>query len=457
MEIPIRLSKLQAEPPYSKKPKGIKPTTLLLIIFSGIVAALVIFVLINITAQVLFPKPNQKEIQIFPWQSKPLSEKVILLMGVDAPTGPTQGSKQTRNSGKKTNADPFAGTRTDTMMLVRIYAQKKRVSIVSIPRDSKVYLTGNSIGKVNAAHAIGGPEKAVQVVQDAFGIPIDNFLTLNFSGLRQLIDAIGGVDIVIEKPMRYTDRTANLFINFEPGLQHLDGKDAERFLRFRHDRFGDIGRIRRQQQFFTALAKKLAHFGNIMKLPDLFSQFNTAIETDLSQEDLMRLAFFAKQLDKQAIRSATLPGHPADQDKISYWIVDPFPAQTILDRLILDNHSSDSTASFKRSGVETKNQNLKVGLILDSNREDELPVIKNNLSRNGLNVVCTRVRPVLQALVVEHTTDTNDKISAKLQRVHPALSEARLIFNPVGTTFEMHRCSSQEDYTLYIPQKKRGF
>ncbi|MGG2377430.1 LCP family protein, partial [Salmonella enterica] len=71
--------------------------------------------------------------------------------------------------------------------------------------------------KINAAHALGGPDLAVQTVQDSFGIPIDNFIIINFRGVREVVDALGGIDVYVEKPMHYTDRTARLFIYFEPG------------------------------------------------------------------------------------------------------------------------------------------------------------------------------------------------------------------------------------------------
>lgn len=225
------------KPAPRKRPR--LPKVWLLVLLSGVLCAFLIFVGIKLWAMPFDVRlPGQKN-SLFTWQGSP-GQKIILLMGVDAPNR--------RLGGKE--VDLFEGTRTDTMMLMRVDAGKKRVSVVSIPRDSKVYISGSrGIDKINAAHALGGPDLAVQTVQDSFGIPIDNFMVINFQGVRDLVNAIGGIDLYIEKPMHYTDHTAKLFIDFEPGNTHLNGEQAEAFLRFRHDQLGDIGRIRRQQQF----------------------------------------------------------------------------------------------------------------------------------------------------------------------------------------------------------------
>lgn len=396
---------------------------------SGFLCALVIFAAVKLWSTPFnVHLPGQKQ-PLFTWQGSP-GQKVLLVMGVDAP------NRSGRGSG---DANAFEGTRTDTMMLVRVDAGKKRVSVVSIPRDSKVYISGNrGVDKINAAHALGGPDLAVQTVQDAFGIPIDNFMVINFHGVRELVDTLGGIDVYIEKPMHYTDHTAKLFIDFQPGNQHLNGKQAEEFLRFRHDELGDIGRIRRQQQFVMGVTRRLKDPTVVFRIPELVKVANQYIETDLSPNDMLTLAFFGKDVQMNSIRTATLPGRPGGI-RVSYWVVDPEPAQMLLDRLILDNPRITDTA------VTTP---VKVGVYYDPVLASQLPNWTELLKKENFQVVCRSPQRRTSTQIIEHTTRVNDDRTESLRRMDKRLGNARLIFAPAGTTFENNACSASEDYTL---------
>jgi LCP family protein required for cell wall assembly len=424
--------KILRKPPFKRRPR----TPLLwVVVLGGILCALLIFIGIKLWSSSIVIKDPIFHKELVSWHGNP-GQKVILLMGVDAPN----------RSVRKKDQDSFEGTRTDTMMLVRVNASKQRVAVVSIPRDSKVYISGNrGIDKINAAHALGGPELAVQTVQDSFGIPIDNFIVINLRGVREMIDALGGIDVFVEKPMHYTDNTAKLFINFEPGLQHLDGGKAEAFLRFRHDQLGDIGRIRRQQQFIMALTKKLREPSVVFKIPELVKVATQYIETDLSANDMLTLAFFGKDLNMNSVRTATLPGHPGGV-RVSYWVIDPDPAQMILDRLILDNPRSANT--YNNSLLA--NTPLKVGVYYDPALASNLPALVKSLESKNFNVVCKSSQRRSSTQIIEHTGRVTDDLTDTLRGMDTRLANARLIFAPVGTTFENNACSVGEDYTLVL-------
>jgi LCP family protein required for cell wall assembly len=416
------------KPSPQKRPRI--PMVWLLVLLSGIMCALLIFVGIKLWTTPFVIKGISNK-PLFTWHGSP-GQKIILVMGVDAP------NKSIRNK----DEDSFEGTRTDTMMLMRVDANRKRVSVVSIPRDSKVYISGNrGVDKINAAHALGGPDLAVQTVQDSFGIPIDNFVVINFRGVRELVDAIGGIDVYVEKPMHYTDRTAKLFINFEPGNYHLNGEQAEAFLRFRHDQLGDIGRIRRQQQFIMAITKKLKDPTIVFRIPELVKLSSKYVETDLSTNDLLTLAFFGKDVNMNSVRTATLPGHPGGVT-VSYWVVDPEASQTLLDRLILDNSQSSSHLSTNPSTP------LKVGIYYEPALTPQLPKIVDALKQKNFQVVCQSQQRRSSTQIIEHTSRTSDDLTDNLRNLVPQLSNARLIFAPVGTTFENNACNVGEDYTL---------
>jgi LCP family protein required for cell wall assembly len=418
------------KPLFPKRPSR-NPLLWILVTISGILVALLLFAGVHLLSIPFHLQLPGQKTPLFTWQGSP-GQKVLLVMGVDAPN---------QHPGDK-NANLFDGTRTDTMMLLRVDAAKKRVALVSIPRDSKVYLANNrGVDKINAAHALGGPDLAVQTVQDAFGIPIDNFMVINFRGVRELVDAIGGVDLYIEKAMHYTDNTAKLYINFRPGQRHLNGNEAEEFLRFRHDELGDIGRIRRQQQFVMAVTKKLKDPAIVFRMPELVKVANKYVETDLSPNDLLTLAFFGKDIQMNAVRTATLPGHPGGT-RVSYWLIDQEPAQVLLDRLILDNPRTygglDNTAP------------AKVGIYYDSMISGALPDLLKQLKQKDFTVVCQAQQRHSSTKIIEHTGRTNDDTTDQLRQSAGQLRNARLIFAPVGTTFENNVCSVGEDYTLVL-------
>lgn len=409
------------------------------VVFSGMICATLLFLGLMLSNGSRLPLVSGESGDSWiPWPTLSVGQKVILVMGVDAPH---------HNRSGEPVVDPFEGTRTDTMMLVRVDSNQKKASVVSIPRDSKVYLAKNrGIDKINAAHAIGGPELSVQTVQDSFGIPVDHFIVVNFAGVRELVDALGGVNIAVDRPMRYTDRTANLTIDLQPGPQHMNGQQAEGFLRFRHDALGDIGRIRRQQQFLVSVARRLREPGMMFKIPKLVELANKHIVTDMSGDQLLGLASFGKDLKMEQIRSATLPGRPGGVT-ISYWIVDPRPAQLVLDRLILDNNTPMPGMLYQINPEEP----VKVGIFYDPSMEDSLPALTEKLAAAQFNVICKApTRRATSSQIIEHTVRTTDSLTQNLRALEPRLKSARLIFAPVGTTFENNACSSTEDYTVIL-------
>ncbi|MGB9618930.1 MAG: LCP family protein, partial [Armatimonadota bacterium] len=157
---------------------------------------------------------------------------------------------------------------SDTLVVLALDTETKEVRALSIPRDTRVKIPNHGFGKINSAHVFGGPQLTKQVVQDLLGVPIEYYVKTNTHGLRGLVDLVGGVYIKIDKDMHYVDRHGGLYINLKarPKKQLLNGKQAEGYVRFRHDAHGDsgydivngkkvpAGRIVRQQIFLRALA-----------------------------------------------------------------------------------------------------------------------------------------------------------------------------------------------------------
>lgn len=137
---------------------------------------------------------------------------------------------------------------SDTNILVAVDTVNGYVYGVSIPRDSKAVWDGKS-HKINAAFGKGGMTKLAEVVSDQLGIPVDYTVSVDLTGFEALVDAIGGVNFDVPINMDYDDPIQNLSIHFKKGVQYLNGADAMRVVRFRHNNDGtgygseDLGRM----------------------------------------------------------------------------------------------------------------------------------------------------------------------------------------------------------------------
>jgi LCP family protein required for cell wall assembly len=250
-----------------------------------------------------------------------LSQRMtILLMGVD--------------SNGLNAPDPFTGTRSDTMMLVSIDPLENKVGVVSIPRDSRVRIPSHGVDKINSAHAFGGPTLSMQTVREAFGVPCDHYIEVDTGGLKKLFEILGPVEVLVEKEMKYVDHTAKLNVDLKPGLQVLTPEQTEEYVRFRHDARGDIGRIERQQWFVRQAAKKFKEPQIVLKLPQLVCLAYQCVRTDLSMQDLMSIALYAKDFPHERVVTAMLPGEGQMIGGGSYWVPDSVAGQVMFSKIL---------------------------------------------------------------------------------------------------------------------------
>jgi len=202
--------------------------------------------------------------------------------------------------------------RTDLMMLVHLDFLRRQAEMLSIPRDTWVRIPGHGRHKINAAHAIGGPELAVDTVENLLGVRADGYLTVNYQAVAEAIDGLGGVDVTVDKPLHYDDNWGRLHIHLEPGPQHLTGEQAVGMARYRKSKTGeadsDLQRIERQQRLLTALRLRLRDPYVLLRLPAVVDRVRARLETNLSGDQLASLAAFTRQLPREQIHCAILPG-----------------------------------------------------------------------------------------------------------------------------------------------------
>lgn len=334
-----------------------------------------------------------------------LRRQNILFLGVDASENPK---------------DLWTGTRTDTIILINIDPKTKSVNALSIPRDSKVYLPQNhGVNKINAAHAIGGIEMTKRTVEDTLGVHIDRYIMVHDAAVKAIVDAMGGVDIYVEKPMRYHDYTAGLHINFAKGNQHLNGQQAVEYLRFRHDALGDIGRTQRQQWLLRSLLTQLKQPATITKIPDIISVAKKYVKTDMSFYEMTQYAALAKHVDMDKIEISMLPGAPNQKGYISYWILDPEKTQDVVNRIIYrDKISINETLQFS-AGIMTANRAMS-------------EKVSESLKNANVEVKCTGTMSRSHSQFVAHSNKVTNEYFSHLKKKNEIFNGLQFVYDPVN-------------------------
>lgn len=214
--------------------------------------------------------------------------------------------------------------RSDTLMAVTVNREAGSAQILSLPRDTRVQIEGNGFDKINHAYAYGGHELTKKTVEKLLGVPMDYYVLVDIQAFERIIDALDGVDINVEKRMYYEDPwddDGGLVIDLYPGMQHMDGKKAIQYVRFR-DGEGDIGRIARQQHFMQAVMEKLLSPAVLPKLPKMMEEIRSAVETDMPLTEMVSLAQLLPSIREHGMTSEMVPGSPAYLEDISYWLPD---------------------------------------------------------------------------------------------------------------------------------------
>lgn len=234
--------------------------------------------------------------------------------------------------------------RADTIMLLYLEPGQKRASLLSIPRDTFVDIPGHGKDKINAAYAFGGEELMIKTVSDFLSAKINHFITIDFEGFVKLIDALGGVDIVIERPLIDPKTGAN----FSPGNHHLTGEQALAYTRSRSTELADIGRIQRQQLLFSELVNQKLSAQYLAKIPDYFNILIENTKTDLDLLTILRYAKAGLSFDKKNFETAIVPTHAdwTENKTISVQLPDLDESKAMWQRILLGEPASKYNAVY---------------------------------------------------------------------------------------------------------------
>jgi LCP family protein required for cell wall assembly len=242
--------------------------------------------------------------------------------------------------------------RSDAIAIAFFNLKEDVLGVLSIPRDSRVQIPGHGWDKINHAYAFGGVNLLKRTLENLTNVTINYSVVFNFDSFPRMIDLIGGVDIYVDKPMRYTDYSQKLFINIPSGQQHMNGKRALEYVRFRHDPLGDIGRLQRQQKFMSAVLEKVKTPLVIPQIPGLVREVVSAINTDLTPIEAIRLATYVSTLKQGRVNFAMAPGKASYIGNISYWTISSVEQSVLITKLIAGENDFEREASAEEFPTE---------------------------------------------------------------------------------------------------------
>ncbi|AHA08444.1 LytR family transcriptional regulator [Bacillus toyonensis] len=251
-------------------------------------------------------KSEKREQKVDISDKKPIS---ILMMGVDQ-RGEDQG-------------------RSDSLMLFTLNPKTKSMKIISIPRDSYTEIVGKGTkDKINHAYAFGGIDMAVKTVENFLNVPVDHYIEVNMDGFKDIVDAVGGVDVNNDLDFTYEG------IHFEKGNIHLDGRKALHYSRMRKlDPRGDFGRQMRQRQVIQGVIKQGATVSSLASYGDVLKAIEKNVKTSLTQDQMFDIQKNYKDC-MQNSEEIQIPGdgHKA-ADGIWYYYVPDAAKQDITNKL----------------------------------------------------------------------------------------------------------------------------
>lgn len=310
--------------------------------------------------------------------------------------------------------------RSDTMMVTAVDMDQKKAALLSVPRDTRVKIDGYGYEKINHAYAYGGHKLSQNAIENLLGVSIDHYILIDTKAFERIIDAIGGIDINVEKRMYYEDPwddNGGLVIDLYPGEQHLDGQKAIQYVRYR-DGEGDIGRIGRQQHFIKAVLAKVISPEMLPRLPKLVEEVSSAIKTDMSLAELLEFANTMKSVHDNGLTAQMVPGQPAYIDDVSYWIPDITDLRALLASELGSNltaEASDKAQADEDAYMDDLPKGLKLtaakssGKLVTANSDeaktddnDEEPLKPDAISvmvinDSGINGAGARVASILQS------------------------------------------------------------
>lgn len=301
---------------------------------------------------------------------------------------------------------------TDTIMVASYNPKTQKASMMSVPRDTFVGKNQNRAtawDKINALYQGKYPEKTLKAVNELLGMDIKYYLAVDTKALRELVDAIGGVEFDVPINMDYDDTSQNLHIHLKAGYQKLDGDKAEQVVRFRHNNNGtsypveygdnDIGRMRTQREFITAVLQQTLKPQNILKIGQFLDIANNNVKTNIDLSVAKDYIPYAVNFSTENLKTGTLPGEPKKCNGVWLYIADKKETKEIVEELFMEQEEeptdeSQQDESGKNSVDDTTVKTsdisqIKIELLNGTGKSSVLSEVTELLKEQGYNVTKT--------------------------------------------------------------------
>jgi len=216
-----------------------------------------------------------------------------------------------------------SGKLADAIMLVNVNEAEQKISMLSIPRDTKVYME-ERYRKINSCY-MSGIDCLIDAVKQLTGASINYYAAIQPGTLGAIVDSLGGIEYTVEKNMYYSDPVQNLYINIKKGPQTLNGQQAEHYCRYRQYITGDYERTQAQQRLFKALFEQKLNAHNITKIYDIYNALKDKVQTNVTLADIVSNIGVMKMLKSDmSIECHECPGNYNDMHKegISYYLIE---------------------------------------------------------------------------------------------------------------------------------------
>lgn len=310
--------------------------------------------------------------------------------------------------------------RTDTMMVVNYNPNSKTTKIISIPRDILVKGNGGNY-KINAAYQKGGEGKVKEIVDEMLEITINYVVKIDYAAFRDFVDAIGGVEMEIDRNMIYDDEGQNLHINFTAGTTvHLDGQKAEEFFRWRKNNDGsgfangDLDRINNQHKLIEKITEKCSNIGFAFKIPKILNSIAENMETNMSAGDIINYGMKSVFSLKNGLEMKTLVGTPKTIGGQDY--------------LVYDKESNAEIISSLYSNAKAKTlskEDVKIIILNGTNVNGLASQVKTDLSAAGYKRIDTgNGNKISKSVIMTDDSKIKDNILELLPRISKSDSKS---------------------------------
>lgn len=392
-----------------------------------------------------------------------LSGMLATVVGHDENTRKSLGEFQVLLMGVSTDQEGVS--LTDTIMVASYNPNSQRAVLLSIPRDS---FTGTNVKRAKASDKINAiynltkdPMETVNAVNELTGLDLKYYAIVQTEALIELVDALGPIEYDVPIDMDYDDVTQDLHIHFEKGVQEIDGQEAEELLRFRKNNDGtsfpteygdnDIGRMRNQREFLTAVVEQTVKLENITKLGTVLDIASRNLITNVDFNALKDYLPYAVEFSTENLLTESLPGsvpNLSQTNNVSIFVVDEEATEQMIKELFYpetltedgntvdenttNSSSSDSTTSSKSS--------VKVEVLNGTNDGKVLQEVVNKLKEEGYNVSRTGNTTSTSKTVILNKNDVSNMMIDEIKQV---VGTGTISSNGAGS-------SSKADITIVI-------